>query len=451
MNTKENVVTDISLKEILAVIVRSGNKIIIGALIAAVLFGALGALSYYVLEEDPDKEYNIAHNEYEQTKANLETTIERSGRDAANQQAYNEQSQLMQIDPYNKKTTTMIFAISGINMEDVNTSFEVTQIPISYVTSQIQAQYLVLWEGLDLTKIVEETEYNDVPDKYLREVMTLTVTDGGVITLTVVGDNTQTCEQIAQSLYEALQQSREAVVKASYEHEFAVLSDTITRTSIDLTLEQLQQENAIKLEEYQMKVVESQRKLLELQQPSYSGGLKGIIVDLILGAVVGVLLMCVWVVCAYLIKGKVSGAKQMSARYALPHFGSMMSERGLWVTLGSRAMGEKIWKDEQQAQSYIRESCLNHLPESGAVAIVSSLDTVDEAVRTRLVELLSAKGHKVTFAADVAHNPEALAAIAQSEGVVLAECAFTSANAEVKDVLKTVKEFNKPVYGFVML
>lgn len=451
MNMKENVVTDISLKEILAVIVRGGKKLIIGALIVAILFAAFGALSYYVLQEEPDKEYNIALNEYEQTKVNLQTTIERSGRDAANQKAYNEQSQLMQIDPYNKKTTTMIFAISGIKMDDVTDSFEVTQIPISYITSQIQAQYMVLWEGLDLTKIVLDTEYSGVPDKYLREVMTLTATDGGVITLTVVGDNTDNCEQIAQKLYAALQQSREAVVKASYDHEFAVLSDTITRTSIDLTLELLQQENAIKLEEYQMKVVESERALLELSKPSYNGGLRGIVINLILGAVVGVLLMCIWVVCVYLIKGKVSSAKQISARYALPHFGSMMTKRSLWASLSCRVMGEKLWKNEQQAHSYIRENCLNHLPESGSITVVSSLNAVDEAVQTRLVELLSSKGQKVTFVTDVAHNPAALSAIAQSDGVVLAEYAFVSANAEVKDLLKTVEEFNKPVYGFVLL
>ena len=68
-----------------------------------------------------------------------------------------------------------------------------------------------------------------------------------------------------------------------------------------------------------------------------------------------------------------------------------------------------------------------------------------------LVKLLGAKGNKVTVVTDVAHNPEALAAITQSAAVVLAERAFVSGNAEVKDLLATVKELDKPVCGFVLL
>lgn len=450
MNTKEHA-TDISLKEIMAVIVRGGKKLIIGAMVIAVLFSAVCALSYYVLEEEPDKEYQIARNEYEVTLVNLTTTIERSTRDAANQKDYNQQSQLMQIDPYNKKTTTMIFAISGIKLDEVTDSFGATEIPISYITSRIQAQYMVLWEGLDLKKIVQGTQYGGVADKYLREVIALAATDGGVMTLTVVGDDTDTCEVIAQNLYEALQESREAVVKASYEHNFTVLSDTITKSSIDLTLEQLQLENAAKLEEYQMKIVESEKALLDLEEPSYYGGVKGIIVNLILGFVIGVLLMIVWVVCVYLVKGKISGAKQLASRYGLLHFGSMMGGCGLWAKLGCRVMGEKLWRSEQQAYAYIRENGLNHLPGEGAVVVASTLDAVAEKTADELVKLLGAKGNKVTVVTDVAHNPEALAAITQSAAVVLAERAFVSGNAEVKDLLATVKELDKPVCGFVLL
>ena len=451
MNTKENAVNDISLKEILAVIVRAGKKLIISMVVFAILFAAVGALNYYVLTENPDKEYEIAYAEYEVTKVQLAATIERTYSDAANQKDYNEKSQLMRIDPYSKKTTTMTFAITGIKLDEVTDSFGATEIPISYITSRIQAQYSVMWLGLDLQTVAEGTPYSNVPDQYLREVITMYISDGGILTLTIMGSDTEACEQMAKKLYEVMLESKEAVVKASYMHDFTVLNDTITKESIDLTLEKQQAESLAKLENYQMKIVQYEKELLELEAPSYYGGVKGIIVNFILGMVVGLLLMAIWVVCMYLIQGKVSGAKQMSSRYGLLHFGSMLDSCDLWTKLGYRVMNEKVWTDPEQAQSYIRENGINHLPADGSVVIASTLDNLSENTKNELVALLGAKGNKVSFVTDVSHNPAALTAITQCGAVVLAERAFASGNAEVKDMLATVKELDKPVCGFVLL
>jgi len=451
MNTKENAVTDISLKEIFAVILRGGKQIILFAMIFAVLFGAFGAMEYYTSDESVQAEYQIALEEYKMEKERLQSAVERAERDAANQKAYNENSQLMKLDPYNKITTTMVFAISGIDLEEIADPFQITQLPISDVTTRIQAQYLALWNGLNLEKLLADTGYSGVADKYLREVIALNPSDGGVLTLIVAGNDAADCEQIVGKLYDALLVSSETVAKASYDHTFTLLSNAITTSCIDLKLEQAQLENANKQEKYNVSLEEAEKALQECKAPTYGKSASGIVVNVIVGAVIGVLVTVLFLVCAHIIRGKVSGAKQLTARYGLIHFGSLAKKIGFWERLGYAMMGEKLWKDEAQAQAYIRESCQNHLPEGAAVAVVSSLDTVDEAIKARMVELLSARGHKVSFVTDVAHNPDALAAIAQSSGVVLAERVFVSANAEVKDLLKTVHEFNKPVYGFLLV
>lgn len=451
MNTKENTANEISLKEIFAVILRGGKRVILFAMVFAVLFGALGALEYYAPDESAQKSHQIALEKHREEKAKLQAAFERAERDAANQKNYNESSQLMKLDPYNKITTTMVFAISGINLEEITDPFQITQLPISYITSRVQAQYMALWNGLNLEKILADTRYSGVADKYLREVIYLTSSDGGVLTLTVAGDNAADCEQIARKLYDSLLLSSETIAKASYGHTFTLLNDAITTSCIDLKLEQTQLENTNKLEKCLVNLAGAEKALLECKAPTYSKSASGIVVDVIVGIVIGALIAILWLVCEHLIKGNLPGAKQLSARYCLIHFGSLSKKIGFWERLGYAMMGETVWKDAEQAQSYIRENGTNHLPENGNVVIVSTLGNFDQGEKDQLVEALNVKGCKITFAADVAHSAQALSSITQSDAVVLAERAFTSQNAAIKDLLVTVKELNKPICGFVLL
>lgn len=442
---------ELSLKEILAVILRGGKKIILIAVAFAILFGAVSALNQHTSSAASEQAYSTQIKEYEKAKEELDLEIEKLRKDLENQKQYNENSQLMQIDPYNKITTTVVFAISGVKLEQVTDPFKVTETPISYVLSLIQAQYLGVWNGLDLSEITAGTRYEGVNDKYLREVIKLENLNGGVMELTVEGSSAEECEKIAKGLYAQLLQSSETVIKASYAHEFVMLNDVITKTSIDTDLEKKQLENSEKQDKYQAALDAKEAELTALVMPSYDGGKKDVIVNAVLGAVAGALVAMLALVGTHFLTGRVSGAKQMANRYGLIHFGSLTKKSGLFAKLGSRVMGEKMWSDRAQALSYISANSANNLPENAEVVVVSSLNDCGEDVNSEIANALSVQGRKAVFVADVAHNPEALTAIARSGGVVLAERAFVSKNAAVKELLATAKELNKPVYGFVML
>ena len=319
------------------------------------------------------------------------------------------------------------------------------------MTSRIQAQYLALWNSLNLEKIVAGTQFSGVGDKYLREVILLTAAEGGVLTLTVDGTDTQTCEQAAQAVYAAIQQSTEAVVKGSYHHQLTMLNDIVTKTSIDWELEQIQQEQKTRLDAQEKKEADCEKQLEQLRMPTYDGGFKGVVVDAVLGGVIGLVLAIIWLVIRSFIKGSISGSKQLIGRYNLLHFGSLLQKRGFWDMLGYRVMGEKLWKNAEQAGSYIRENSQSHLPEGNTLVVATTLPQVDEKLQNELIALLAAKGQKVTFVTDAAQCPEALAAMTQCDGIVLAERAFVSQTAAVKDVLNTAAALHKPVCGFVLL
>lgn len=451
METTNNTTMEISLKEVLAVILRGGKKIILIAVAFAILFGAVSALNQHTSSAASEQAYSTQIKEYEKAKEELDLEIEKLRKDLENQKQYNENSQLMQIDPYNKITTTVVFAISGVKLEQVTEPFKVTETPISYVLSLIQAQYLGVWNGLDLSEITAGTRYEGINDKYLREVIKLEGKDGGVMELTVEGSSAEECAQIAKGLYAQLLKSSEKVVKASYEHTFAMLNDTITKTSIDTDLEKRQLENREKQDKYQVTLEEKEKELEALVEPAYEGGVTGVVTNAILGGLSGAFATMIILVVFHFLKGRVSGSKQLSNRYGLIHFGSLIKNNDLLKKLAYSVMSEKLWTDAQQAKLYIAENCAYHLNEGAAVVVATTLDRVEEDVKKQVTELLGAKGRTVSFVTDATHNPEALKAIVQADSIILAERAFVSQNASIKDLLKKTKELNETVCGFILL
>lgn len=441
----------VRLNELLAVILKGGRFVIALGLIFALLLGSYGALWYYVLAEDPDEEYRVLYEDYELQKQNLQTAIERDNKNMANQQEYIDKSLLMKINPYNKYTTSVTFAISGIDIGAEKESFSALETPVSYMTSRIQTQYIALWNSVNLEELVTDEQYKGAADKYLREVIEFRISDGGLMHLSVVGGSQAQCETIAKSLCDHIQENKKNIELASYTHTLVPLSDMGTMVQVDLELEQLQLDNLERVEKYHQNVVECQKELLELKAPANDGGLKGIVTNIIVGGIVGVVLACIWLVGAQLCFNKITGAKEMTVRFPLPYLGAVAEKHSIWEKMAGFVVGERVWKKEETALNYIRENAVTHIPEGSSVVVVSTVASVNAQASQKLLQALSARGCQVCHVTDIAHNPEALAAIRQGSGVVLAERAFETKRANVETALTLIAGIEKPVFGFVML
>lgn len=451
MEGMERTERTVRLNELLAVIIKGGRLVIVLGLVAALLMGCYGALWYYVLAEDPDEEYRVLYEEYELQKFNLETSIERNGKNKVNQQDYNDNSLLMRIDPYNMYTTSVTFAVVGIDVSDVKESFSALETPISYMTSRIQTQYIAMWNSANLQELVTDEQYRGAVDKYLREVIRFWTSDGGLMHLSVIGTSQEQCEGIAEHLCQYILENKKNIEQASYGHSLVTLSDIDTMVQVDLELEARQLDSLHRVEAYHQNIVECQKALLELKKPVDSGGLKGIVTTGIVGGVVGVVLACVWLVCSQLCSNKITGAKEMTARFPLVYLGAIARRRNGWTKMANAVLGERVWNDEEKALRYIWENAVSHLPEGESVAVVSTAAKVNAQDSKKVLAALSGQNRKVCYVTDLAHNPAALAAIRQSSGVVLAEQAFVSKREDVETAIEMIEGLEKPVYGFVML
>lgn len=436
MDIKDNKGIELSLTELLAVIVRGGWKIIIFSLIFALLLGGVS-----MLKDGPV----VSQQDF----TAQEKALEKAEKIAAKQWDYLEKAPAMQIDPFNEVSTVIIFAVSGVEYDEILPAGQDETDPVSYMVSRIQSQYLAIWSSMDLEQIVEGTVYEGIADSYLREVVKLASKEGYVMQLKVIGNDADECKQLAQKLYGALVESREKVIKASCHHELVQLNDMVTKVDRNFTLEEHQTYNYEKMQTYLADVSQCEIALAEARTPVLSSA--EVVKNVIVGAIVGFLLTAVWLVAAHYMKNRISSARQMENRYGMPHLGSLIEKKGVFTMLGYRVTSEKLWNDEKQALAYLYENGVNYLPENGQVAVVSTLEEIDSTVKADLMKALSTDGRKVVFVTDLAYNPEALAAIMQSSGIVLAERAFATQNGAVRDLLKMAKRLDKPVCGFVLV
>lgn len=451
MTKNQHAEPEITIRELLAVIIRGGRCVLALAVVLALVLGLSGLTATLGDEQEEDAEYRFALDSYNITKEQKETTLARLKKDVESQKFYLQKSLLMQVDPYNKPVTTMTFAISGIVTNGARETFTSEETPVSYMTQRIQAQYNGLWNQLDLGKLAEGTAYAGVEEKYLREVVTMSVEEGGVLLLSIIGNDAASGAKLAGAIHAALEASESAVERASYVHDFVLLHDASTKVVVDTELEKQQVEAQTKLKTDQNEILKLEEELLNLKAPAAPAGIMSVAKRAIVGGVAGAVLAMVWLVCRHLMGITVTASQKLSCDYGLTYLGNASNNRKLCYRLAQKTVREHMWKNSQSALDYVRENGISHIPENCSVAVITSLTKVDREAVENVLQALSGNGHTVAFGDDAIHNAEALAMIRKCDGVVLAESAFTSKLAEVEDVLALVQGMNKPVYGYVMV
>jgi len=451
MSKNQHAEPEVTIRELLAVVALGGRLVVVLAMVLALILGAMAWLKTTGGDTKQDVEYQLALNAFQVDKFQKEAAIAQLKLDAKNQKTYNEKSLLMKVDAQNKLVTTLTFAISGIEVSSVHESFAADETPISYMTQRVQTQYNTLWKQMDLEKLAEGTAYAGVEETYLREVILFSVAEGGVLSLSVTGNDAVAAEKIIDAIYAVLLESKETVELASYNHDVVILNDISTKASVDTALEKKQLENINKIETGKKEILKLEEELLNMDEPSNPLGMMSVVKKAILGGIVGAALAAVWLVCRYLLKNPVTCSKKMASIFSLTYLGSSARSKTIWARLAKMLMGEYAWRDEAKAAAYIKEKGVAHIPETATVAVVTSLTDLKEESVSQVTEALGGKGRVITFGADALHDAETLALMRQSNGIVLLERAFESKMAVVADVMDMAKELEKPVYGFVMI
>ena len=452
----------ISLQELFATVVRAWKGIFVTMLIFAVLLGGYQTYGQISLARDPEnsaekieERYQIALKDYEAEKKRLQETLDDQEESLASKEEYLEKSFLLQIDPYDVYVSDIIFTFS-----DIDESAELFRYPntaADYLPKKIRSQYVALWDSMDLPKDIGIAKYVDVEGKYLSEIISVSALEGELVSIQALGTTASDAEKLASAVYRYFENNRNVIAAGSAQHNLTLVSK-VTKNVIDESLKTKKEKAVTEIEDLETKIEESRKAIRDLEEPTPETGysiapiLKSVAKYAIIGAVAGIFLSCLVVFCKGIFANRAMSSFHLERVSGVSFLGSLRMPRSPAERLSCAVMGERCWKDEEQAQAYIAEQAKVSFPKDGKILLLSTLSEKRSGTgMDKLVKLLSRDGYTVVPVLDALHDPKAVEAMQSCAAVVFVETVGRSKIAEVRNCVVRAKNAEKSVLGFVTI
>lgn len=455
----------ISIKEILAIVIRRGKAVMLTALVLAAALGGLQGVKTLKQVKAPTNtaEQVAQRNEAARAESDAQTEmlkdyIETAEHRVKKAREYLAESPLMKLDPYDKYESHVVLSVTSLNEEEYVRAYQDTLgTPVDYVVAKILQQYEMYWNKLDLKELLTGTVYENVEEKYIRELVSVVRSQGSTLVINASADTAENAAVLCGAVAKAIQAARDTMVEATFTHELVWISEG-TKQVVDYELDRSQIIAMEKYDQYMLELEQYKTDLKKVQKPTVEtlvtmgDALKDAVIWAVLGGVVGFVLACGTVWMVYIVRDDVESSRQAEAILGVPYLGCAAGKKGFLDRISDRFVGERYWDDADMAAEYIVENLISRLPEKANVAVLSTVAVQEDAVQLpKVLEAMKARGCQVRFAAKAEQNPAAIAALRESRYVVLAERLGTSNRNAMLSVRQQAQQLNAEILGFITL
>ncbi len=170
----------------------------------------------------------------------------------------------------------------------------------------------------------------------------------------------------------------------------------------------------------------------------------------VIGFFAGILIVGAVVFLRVLILDRMECSFQLERDLKTPFLGAVMGKRGLFDKLADRINGERVWKDNDTALSYIAGSAALRCKNAEKILLLSTCE-IDKEVSDKVTGVLKRGGLGVNFADDFRHSPKAVEELKECDGIILLEKRGTSEMKTVNEAVSLAKASEKQILGFVMV
>ncbi len=216
------------------------------------------------------EEYEADHAQLEMEITNLEKSIEE-------QVAYNNDSILMKVNPYDKKSVTGQFYI--------NSNYQIMP-EFTYqnadITNSVVKAYQALATTGELAKYINEHIANPIKERYLNELITMSYTGDAVLEVTVVHTEIASAREIYDLIIECMEQNKNDFEQKIGEYTITLLNESES-ASVDLSLKEAQVANLDTINALKETLVEKQKSFDALIMPTQGISLKMPVIGAFLG------------------------------------------------------------------------------------------------------------------------------------------------------------------------
>lgn len=218
------------------------------------------------------KDYEEDYAQLEMEIANLEKSIEE-------QIAYNNNSILMKINPYDKKSVTGQFYIDS----DYQIMPELTYQNADITTSVVKAYQALAVTG-EAAKYVNEHIEEPIKERYLNELISLDYDGDAVLNVTVVHTNMDCAREIYDLVIECMNSKQEEFRKKIGNYTITLLNESES-SSVDTALKDIQVANIDTINTLKETLSTKQQNIDSLAMPTQGMSLKLPIIGAFLGGV----------------------------------------------------------------------------------------------------------------------------------------------------------------------
>ncbi len=464
---EQNYEQEINLGKLFYRIFRDWRKIFVIALVIAVVLGAgnfaLKRMGYANPEkyQKAEEGYKRALEAYEAQGETLLAEISNLEEYREKQEEYNANSILMQINPLREFNASLQLYVAT----DYQIVPELTYQNID-LSNRILRSYVTYMVNGDMYQHILDNLSTPIELRYLNEVLSVSSDyDNRMVTLSVRGVDAAFCEEVLALALEGIQGKQQEIIAAIGEHQLNSVNQSVYE-AVNLDLDTFQKNNLQAISNLSIQMQEKAEELTEWEatpepEPEYTFSeiVKGSIKMLIIGFIVGAVIAAVYIAFRYIATDKLQDAKELKDRFGLRVIAQLpgVHKKRVWVgfdrlfaRMGGLVLQEKDAAQLAQVAALSVSAELSGAEKSGRkLAFTGTVEK--EEIEKLLSQMKWESGYTVCSAANILHDPAAVAEVNAADYVILVEKQEESCCAQIERELEQLKAWKKNVLGVIVV
>ncbi len=472
---------EISLVELMVQLLSGWKKILLLALLFAVLLG--GYRSVKGLQErsaqsddiaEAEEKYQTELKTYELQQALLDDQIESTSESIQQNTAYREHSVLMQLDPYNYVGASIVYFIDAHYTLNPNTVVQDTDPTSSLVRAyeaklQTASFYQYLAEIPALQGKLDSSAFQELVSIQAER-------DTRMLTINVVAEDQGEADAVVDAVQQYVAEMQNDIAGKIAAHDLQLLSvtsyrmnngsasnstDGATLNALGNSVATRQQDMENTLRDLNQKLEDFQSQKNELEEPEKPEGIgtglkKEAIKFAFIGLVLGAFLGCGWITLDMLFGDRFCDEDELQQRYGLAVLGSLrrFPEKGLVNRACAALSGDRNRQADMSTLAELARSnvaaCLRNQQETEAtVLFVGSENKKFSALTAALSEMSGAE--KYQLCGDILQDPAAVAMLQPGVHVVVCEEKGSAKRQTIINALRKLQSLDCDTLGIVSL
>jgi capsular polysaccharide biosynthesis protein len=435
-------------------------------LIAILVVGILGLKQYIQISTVSQEKYNQAQidyeielNEHNDKLASDQVMIDKKTEAIKNQQEYNSESILMNIDPYNAPTGTLVFYVDS-------DSKAYTDILLDNYSSDIASAYAAYLSQASVYVTLLDNLNNQTELKYIQEAISVQVDPNApIVKIQVNQTDQESCEKILTELWNLLEERKNELKYLMGEHEIVKLDESVYLTVNNGFLGH-QRNNTALLESLKIELINLNGTLaVDTNEalPLFVYDMKLKMKNIVLGFGFGLVLGVMYFSIVAFMSSRLRSVKALKYRYGIMIIGEFNKKRKSiidkwllkkfnWIKDNS-SDDDKIYRVYNNIEETIKKSNVSegtNLNQS-VLVIGSSLTSSAEDFKKQFIESSKQVNLDFVIGNDIINNKQVGELLSQYQYVILIEQFRESKFDNIEKEIELLKRYHNTLLGCIVL